>query len=159
MTTSRQHRVTVVGLGYVGLTTAVGFRTLGCEVTGVDIDCRRLELVCSGVVPMHEPALQEALRRVGGEMRFTGDIAEALAEQPDVIVIAVQTPAPAGGSSDTTWVEDAARAIGQHLRSPAIIVLRSTAPAGTTRRVADIIASEFGETVPVASNPEFFVGD
>jgi UDPglucose 6-dehydrogenase len=157
MTTASAHRVAVVGLGYVGLTTAVGFRTLGCDVTGVDIDCRRLELVRSGVVPMHEPALQDALRRVGGEMRFTGDIAEALAERPDVVVIAVQTPAPSGGASDTTWVEDAARAVGQHLRSPAIVVLRSTAPAGTTRRVADIIAREFGESVPVASNPEFFV--
>jgi UDPglucose 6-dehydrogenase len=90
-------------------------------------------------------------------MRFTGDIAEALASEPDIVVIAVQTPAPADGPSDTTWVEGAARAIVRSLRAPAIVVLRSTAPAGTAHNVAGIIAREFGQRVPIASNPEFFV--
>jgi UDPglucose 6-dehydrogenase len=154
---SPQPRVAVIGLGYVGLTTAVGLKTLGCDVIGVDTDCHRLELVRAGTTPMHEPALQEALRRVGSEMRFTSDITEALAAEPDVIMIAVQTPAPPNGPSDTSFVEAAARDIGRNLRAPAIVVVRSTAPAGTAARVGAIVAEEFGRMVPVASNPEFLV--
>lgn len=151
------HRVAVVGLGYAGLTTAVGLKTLGCDVIGIDIDARRLEMIRAGIVPMHEPALQDALQRVGAGMRFTGDIAQALAEEPDIIMIAVQTPAPPDGPSDTTVLEAAARDVGRHLRAPAIIVMRSTAPAGTTRRISDIVAEEFGRIVPVAAHPEFLV--
>lgn len=145
--------VTVIGLGYVGLTTAVGLATLGHRVTGVDVDRDRVATIQSGLVPIHEPGLQDALTRVGAAMTFTTALDEALATRPEVVMIAVQTEFGAA------MVEEAAREVGRRLRSNATVILRSTAPLGTTRRVAEIVAHErgAGATVRVASNPEFLV--
>jgi UDPglucose 6-dehydrogenase len=68
-------------------------------------------------------------------------------------MIAVQTP----GEFGTAFVEEAARETGRRLRSETTVVLRSTAPLGTTRRAAEIIAGQRGKTVRAASNPEFLV--
>jgi UDPglucose 6-dehydrogenase len=144
-------RIVVVGLGYVGLTTAVGFATLGHDVTGVDVDCRRLELLRTGTVPMHEPGLQAALAR--HPLALTASLAGALASAPDLVMIAVQTP----GESGTVFVEEAAREVGRNLAAPAAIVVRSTVPLGTALRVAALASAEYGGPLPVASNPEFLV--
>jgi UDPglucose 6-dehydrogenase len=148
-----QVRVTVVGLGYVGLTTAVGLAALGHEVTGVDVDRDRLATIAAGRVPMHEPGLQDALDGLRDRIIFTTALDEALASRPEVVMIAVQTPDEFG----TAFVEEAAREIGRRLRGDATIVVRSTAPLGTSRRVGEIIARERGSSVRVASNPEFLV--
>ena len=63
--------VAVIGLGYVGLTTAVGLAALGHRVTGVDVDRDRVATIESGIVPIHEPGLQDALHRLGPSITFT----------------------------------------------------------------------------------------
>lgn len=146
-------RVTVIGLGYVGLTTAVGLATLGHEVTGVDVDRDRVAAIDAGVVPIHEPGLQAALERYGASITFTTALDEALVSRPEIVMIAVQTPSELG----TAFVEEAARETGRRLRANTTVIVRSTAPLGTTRRVADIIAAEHGSPVRAASNPEFLV--
>jgi UDPglucose 6-dehydrogenase len=145
--------VVVVGLGYVGLTTAVGLAALGHRVTGIDIDCARVEMLERGDVPMHEPGLQAALRSCGSALPLTTSLVDALETRPEVVMIAVQTPAESG----TRYVEDAARDVGRRLRGPATVVLRSTAPLGTTLRMGEIASREFGAPLPVSSNPEFLV--
>jgi UDPglucose 6-dehydrogenase len=146
-------RVTVVGLGYVGLTTAVGLRALGHEVSGVDIDRDRVATIQSGRVPMHEPGLQEALHCYGSSITFTTALDEALEGRPDAVMIAVQTP----GEMGTAFVEEAARETARRLRTEAAIVVRSTAPVGTTALVRELVACERGSAVRVACNPEFLV--
>jgi UDPglucose 6-dehydrogenase len=146
-------RIAVVGLGYVGLTTAVGLASLGHDVTGIDIDGARVDMIEAGIVPMHEPGLQAALGERGAAMTFTTSRLDALETRPHVVMIAVQTP----GESSTAFVEEAARDVGRRLRAPATIVLRSTAPLGTTFRMGEIASREFGQLLPVASNPEFLV--
>lgn len=146
-------RVTVIGLGYVGLTTAVGLATLGHEVTGVDVDRDRVAAIDAGVVPIHEPGLQKALDEYGSSITFTTALDEALESKPEIVMIAVQTP----GESGTAFVEEAARETGRRLRAETTVVLRSTAPLGTTRRVAELVARERGAAVHAASNPEFLV--
>lgn len=145
--------VAVVGLGYVGLTTAVGLAAIGHRVTGIDIDAARVDLLESGVVPMHEPGLQAALREHLAAMTLTSSLDDALASRPDIVMIAVQTP----GETGTRFVEDAARDIGRRLRAPATIVLRSTTPLGTTLVAGELASRDFGAPLPVASNPEFLV--
>jgi UDPglucose 6-dehydrogenase len=86
-------------------------------------------------------------------MSFGTSLPEALDRRPHIVMIAVQTP----GESSTFFVERATREFAGCMREPATVVLRSTAPLGTTRQVADIIAEETGRPVPVASNPEFLV--
>ena len=105
-------RVTVIGLGYVGLTTAVGLATLGHEVTGVDVDRDRVAAIDAGVVPIHEPGLQTALDKYGPAITFTTALDEALESKPEIVMIAVQTP----GEFGTAFVEEAARETGRRLR-------------------------------------------
>ena len=120
-------RVTVVGLGYVGLTTADGLASLGHDVTGVDLDSDRIDALRRGTMPMHEPGLQAGLGAHGAKISFTATLRDALASAPQIVMIAVQTP----GESGTAFVEAAAREIGRCMVAPATIVLRSTAPLGT----------------------------
>lgn len=149
--------VCVVGLGYVGLTTAVGLAEIGHNVRGVDVDRNRVAVLRDGRVPLHEPGLQSALARQGELLQFTDSLSDALGETPDIVMIAVQTPAGAGQPSDLSFVELAARDVGRHLGAPATIVLRSTAPVGTTARVRELVGDGLGAPVPAASNPEFLL--
>ncbi len=146
-------RIAVVGLGYVGLTTAVGLASLGHDVAGADLDADRIALLRTGVMPMHEPGLQAGLAEHGATIAFTASLRDALANAPDIVMIAVQPPSESG----TAFVEAAAREIGRSLVAPAAIVLRSTVPLGTAALVATIVSAEFGAPLAVASNPEFLV--
>jgi UDPglucose 6-dehydrogenase len=146
-------RVTVIGLGYVGLTTAVGLASLGHDVTGVDVDRDRVATISAGLVPMHEPGLQAALDVHKDNISFTTALDEALEGRPEIVMIAVQTP----GETGTAFVEEAAREAGRRLHADATFVLRSTAPLGTARRVGEIVARERGTHVRTAANPEFLV--
>ncbi len=149
----RSLRVTVVGLGYVGLTTAVGLASLGHDVAGVDLDADRVALLRTGVIPMYEPGLHAALAEYGAKIAFTENLRDALANAPDIVMIAVQTPSESG----TAFVEAAACEIGRSLIAPATIVLRSTVPLGTAALIATIVSGEYGAPLAVASNPEFLV--
>lgn len=146
-------RITVIGCGYVGLTTGVGLATLGHDVTGVDVDRDRVATLEAGLVPMHEPGLQEALTAHGDAIAFTTALDEALETRPHIVMIAVQTP----GETGTAFVEEAARETARRLHTDTTFVLRSTAPLGTTRRIAEIVTKERSGSVNVASNPEFLV--
>ncbi len=146
-------RITVIGLGYVGLTTAIGLTTLGHHVTGVDVDRDRVATLEAGLVPMHEPGLQEALTAHKDAITVTTALDEALETRPQIVMIAVQTP----GETGTAFVEEAARETARRLHAEATFVLRSTAPLGTTLRIAEIVAKERGGSIHVVSNPEFLV--
>jgi UDPglucose 6-dehydrogenase len=155
--TQATHNVAVVGMGYVGLTTAVGLAALGHRVAGVDLDRARIAQLKRGDLPIHEPGLQSALTANHLSIEFITDLHEALAARPSIVMIAVQTPAAADGPCDTSFIERAAGEIGRALVAPALIVMRSTVPVGTTRRAGAIAAAEFGAPLAVASNPEFLV--
>ncbi len=149
--------VAVIGMGYVGLTTAVGLAALGHHVTGVDVDCPLIARLKRCELPIHEPALQAALTANHLAIEFITELREALAARPAVVMIAVQTPASADQACDTSFIERAAREIGATLVEPSLIVMRSTVPVGTTRRAGEIVSREFGTSLSVASNPEFLV--
>lgn len=125
--------VAVLGLGYVGLPTAVVLARAGLDVVGVDIDPRTVASVNAGVVPFVEPDLDDALREVvgRGRLRAGGDVPPA-----DVFVIAVPTPVAADRTADLSYVEAAADAVARVLRGGELVVLESTSPPGTTRRLA-----------------------
>ena len=148
-------RIAVVGLGYVGLTTAVGLTAIGHRVVGVDTDCQRVSMLRAGTVPMHEPGLQAGLLEHARDILITASLDEALATMPEIVMIAVQTPAEPDGPSDPSFVESVARDIGRSLKAPATIVVRSTAPLGTAARVREIASAEYGAPLAVAANPEF----
>ena len=163
--------VTVLGVGYVGLVTATCLAEIGNDVVCFDIDSKKIDLLASGGVPIHERDLPELIaRNVGhGRLHFTTDIAHAV-RHGELIFIATGTPAGQDGSADLQHVLAAARSIGEHMQADKLVVQKSTVPVGTALKVQAAIAQALqrrrvdGDSavatlsaapVSMVSNPEF----
>jgi UDPglucose 6-dehydrogenase len=154
-------KITMIGTGYVGLVTGTCLAEVGNDVLCLDVDARKIDMLESGIVPMHEPGLEPMIRRnvAAGRLRFTTDIDAAVAHA-NVQFIAVGTPPDDDGSADMKYVLQAARDIGRRMTQWTLVVDKSTVPVGTADHVRETIAEELkarGVHVPysVASNPEF----
>ncbi|HKS70824.1 MAG TPA: nucleotide sugar dehydrogenase, partial [Ktedonobacterales bacterium] len=153
-------RICVIGTGYVGLVTGTCFADLGNSVVCLDIVPEKIARLRAGEMTIYEPGLEQLVRRntAAGRLSFTTEHADAV-PGADFVFIAVDTPSSAGdGGADMSRVENAARAIAQHLTGPAIIVNKSTMPVGSGDLVSDIVSEHLADTslhVAVVSNPEF----
>ncbi|WP_250529137.1 UDP-glucose/GDP-mannose dehydrogenase family protein [Caballeronia sp. ATUFL_F1_KS4A] len=158
-------KVTIVGTGYVGLVTGACLAEIGNDVFCVDVDPRKIEILNNGGVPIHEPGLQEMLRRTraAGRIQFSTDV-KASVEHGDIQFIAVGTPPDEDGSADLQYVLAAARNIGKYSNGFKVIVDKSTVPVGTALQVKRVVEEELrarglGESekhgFSVVSNPEF----
>lgn len=154
-------KIGMIGTGYVGLVTGTCFAESGNDVICVDINTEKVARLNRGEIPIYEPGLDELVKRNMAEERlhFTTKIEEAV-EASLMLFIAVGTPPGEDGSADLTYVLNAARDIGRHMKSFKIIVDKSTVPVGTGDLVRKVISEELarrGENVPfdVVSNPEF----
>lgn len=130
--------ISVIGLGYIGLPTAAMFASAGHSVIGVDVSQRAVDAVNAGSPHIEETGLSELVHRcvTSGRLRATG-----VPEAADSFIIAVPTPVDhVTHVPDTTYVEAAARSIGPVLKKGDLIVLESTSPVGTTRRIAQLLA-------------------
>lgn len=128
--------VAVVGLGYIGLPTAAILAGKGLKVVGVDVNPSTVEAVNEGRVPFVEPDL--AVHVAGavsqGFLQAQGEMPEA-----DAYIVAVPTPFQEDKTADLIYVEQAARNIAARIRPGNLVILESTSPPGTTRRMADVI--------------------
>ena len=151
-------KIAMVGSGYVGLVSGACFADFGHDVVCIDKDPAKIAALNAGVMPIYEPGLAELVAGnvKAGRLGFTTDLAAGIAGA-SAIFIAVGTPSRRGdGHADLSFVYAVAREVGENLKSPAVIVTKSTVPVGTGDEVERII----GETNPgvqfaVASNPEF----
>jgi UDPglucose 6-dehydrogenase len=151
-------RVAMIGSGYVGLVSGACFADFGHDVVCVDKDLSKIERLNQGIMPIFEPGLAELVtgNAKSGRLRFTTDLAEAVADA-EVVFIAVGTPSRRGdGHADLSYVFAAAAEIAQHLKGYTVIVTKSTVPVGTGDEVERIVreanpAAQFA----VVSNPEF----
>lgn len=150
--------VSIIGTGYVGLTTGISLAFLGHQVICVDIDERKIIQLNNKQLPIYEPGLDKLLSETEKRIRFTTSYGEAVAEA-DIIIFAVGTPANEDGSPNLSYLLGAvdltiAYLIGKE--SPTVLVNKSTVPVGTADQIADKVKA-FGlqELVTVASNPEF----
>src|SRR4051794_1119622 len=149
--------ISVVGAGYVGLTTAACLAHLGHEVVCADIDAERVARLRKGEVPILEDGLVALITEGLAAKRLSFVVGAAVAARgADVVFLCVQTPQGEDGSANLTFVESVAREIAPVLVPRAIVVNKSTVPVGSTRFVQRVLA-EAGTTehVTVASNPEF----
>ena len=154
-------KVTMIGTGYVGLVTGACFAEVGNDVLCLDLDAAKIRILNEGGIPIFEPGLKEmvARNRAAGRIRFTTDVAEAVAHG-DIQFIAVGTPPDEDGSADLKYVTAAARNIGRHMTQAKVVVDKSTVPVGTADRVRAAIAEELAARgadieFSVVSNPEF----
>jgi UDPglucose 6-dehydrogenase len=143
----------------VGLVTCASLAKVGHEVIGVDNDESKIESLNSGECPFFEPGLPELLAETtkDGNLRFSTDIAEG-APGAEVIFICVGTPPRETGEANLVAVENAARQAVQHVTRRAVIVEKSTVPAGTSQRIVRAVQQErpdLADEIHVVSNPEF----
>ena len=150
-------RLSVLGTGYLGATHAVCMASLGFDVVGMDVDEGKVGKLAKGEVPFYEPGLEDMLREqlASGRLRFTTDYAEAATA--DVHFVCVGTPQKKGEmAADLTYVDAVVSGLAPHLRDGALVVGKSTVPAGTAQRLAGVLAREATATgVELAWNPEF----
>ncbi|MCW2600264.1 MAG: putative UDP-glucose 6-dehydrogenase [Frankiales bacterium] len=151
-------RLTVIGTGYLGATHAVCMAELGFEVLGLDVEEAKVTSLQSGQVPFYEPGLPELLQKNldSGRLRFTTSY-EEVGAFGDVHFLCVGTPQKKGEyAADMTYVDASFRSLVPHLRDGALVVGKSTVPAGTAERLADELArTATAKDVELAWNPEF----
>jgi len=137
-------RITVLGLGYVGLPTAIVFASRGFSVVGVDVDVEKVEAVNSGRCYIREPGLDVLLREAvsRGVLRATSDAVEAVSES-DAVIIAVPTPVR-DGVADLSSLKQALLAVRKGLHRDLLVVIESTIPPGTTVGFAKPLLEESG---------------
>ena len=150
-------RLSVIGTGYLGATHAVCMAELGFEVIGLDVDPAKIDLLKSGQVPFYEPGLPELLQQHVNtdHLRFTTSF-EEVAEYADIHFVCVGTPQQKGTfAADLTYVESAFSSLAQHLKGKALVVGKSTVPAGTAKRMQQLLAEQGSPELELAWNPEF----
>jgi UDPglucose 6-dehydrogenase len=154
-------KITVIGAGYVGLVSGACLAEMGNHVVCLDVDPRKIDLLNSGGIPIHEPGLDKVVQRnaASGRLQFTTDVGAAVAHG-QLQFIAVGTPPDEDGSADLQYVLAAARNIGRLMTQYKLVIDKSTVPVGTADKVKAAIQEELdarGVSIEfsVASNPEF----
>ena len=155
-------RVAILGMGYIGLPTAVAIATRGIDVVGVDINPTTVAAVNRGEVPFVEPDLAVG---VSGAVAMGRLMATDETPEADAFIIAVPTPFNEDRTADLSYVQAATEHLAPKLTPGNIVVLESTSPPGTTQKVASWIAAlrpdlkmprdgENGEDIYIAHCPE-----
>ena len=150
--------ICVIGTGYVGLVTGACLAEFGMNLICVDNDRFKIDLLRQGKVTIHEPGLEDLVAKNmrEGRLSFSTSIGEGV-KSSLVIFIAVGTPSGDDGSADLKHVEEVAREIAQTMDGYKVVVIKSTVPVGTCRRVKQLIKDHQIKSAPfdVVSNPEF----
>ncbi|WP_182879741.1 UDP-glucose dehydrogenase family protein [Microbispora sp. H10949] len=153
------YRLTVLGTGYLGATHAACMAELGFEVLGLDVDESKIERLRRGELPIHEPGLEEVLRRNldSGRLRFTTSY-EEVAKFGDVHFVCVGTPQKKGErAADVSYLDAVVESLAPHLDRECLVVGKSTVPVGTAERLAAKLVrlAPAGTQAELAWNPEF----
>jgi UDPglucose 6-dehydrogenase len=152
------YKIAVAGTGYVGLVAGVCFAEVGHQVTCVDIDQNKVNLMKSGVSPIYEVGLEELMQKnyAAGKINYTTDYKLAY-KDADAIFIGVGTPEQPDGSANLSYIATVARQIAETVEKNCLVVVKSTVPVGTNDKVEQFIHDFLVNDVKVevASNPEF----
>jgi UDPglucose 6-dehydrogenase len=154
-------KITVFGIGYVGLVQGAVMASVGHDVVCVDVDQSKVDALKNGVIPIYEPGLTPLVKEnyEAGRLAFTTNAEEAV-NHGEVQFIAVGTPPDEDGSADLKYVLAVAETIATYMQDRKIIIDKSTVPVGTADKVTDCISSQLATrnsqlSFSVVSNPEF----
>ena len=155
--------VAVIGLGRVGLITAVGMAELGWQVFGAEADCAKAQAIRQGIVPFYEEGVEELLRPhlASAALNVESSVSAAI-DRADVVFVCIGTPEGDDGAADVSGLERVAAAIGSRMDGYKLIVQKSTCPVGTSRMLESVVAERSSANggpgeggFEVAVNPEF----
>lgn len=151
-------KIVVAGTGYVGLVTGACLAEVGHNVTCVDIDENKVEIMKQGISPIYEPGLDELLKKnyEAERLNFTTDYKNAY-KNADVVFIGVGTPEREDGSANLDYVFNVCKQVAENVENDCLVVVKSTVPIGTNDRVEAFLKENVksGIRISVASNPEF----
>ncbi|VFS51635.1 UDP-glucose 6-dehydrogenase tuaD [Budvicia aquatica] len=154
-------KVTVFGIGYVGLVQAAVLAEVGHDVMCVDVDEAKVTNLKNGVIPIFEPGLAPLVKEnyEAGRLTFTTNAIQGI-EHGEIQFIAVGTPPDEDGSADLKYVTAVARTIAEHMTGYKVIIDKSTVPVGTADKVRQVVIETLKKRnadIPfdVVSNPEF----
>lgn len=154
--------IAIIGTGYVGLVTGACFAQAGVDVTCLDKDLRKIEMLRQGRVPFHEPGLEALIAegRESGRLSFQSTLEPDLSlERAEVIFLAVGTPTGPDGRAMLADLLECAGLLARTLTHGTLVVVKSTVPVGTCEEIRSVLDTQ-SSVVPrprfvVASNPEF----
>jgi UDPglucose 6-dehydrogenase len=153
--------VTIIGCGYVGLVTGTCLASIGHTVRGVEKDQKKLKTLQDGHCPIFEPGLQELMQEnyASGQLQFTDNV-KAAVKDAEVVFLCVGTPPKPDGTVDMSYLEQAGKEVCDALAELnneylVTIVVKSTVPAGTNRKLYNFLREQTKAYVQVVSNPEF----
>jgi len=150
--------ITIIGTGYVGLVTGAGMSEFGNRVICTDIDKNKIEKLNSGIIPIHEPGLEEIIKRnsLDNRLLFNTNIEDSIM-QSEIVIIAVGTPMGVNGTADMSFVYSAVEKISNNLNSYKVVCTKSTVPIGTGKEIISQISKKVKDNnlFDYVSNPEF----
>ncbi|MGB7160271.1 MAG: UDP-glucose/GDP-mannose dehydrogenase family protein [Tepidisphaeraceae bacterium] len=153
--------VTIIGCGYVGLVTGTCLASIGHTVRGVEKDARKLKTLQDGHCPIFEPGLQELMQEnyASGQLQFTDDV-KAAVKDAEIVFLCVGTPPKPDGTVDMSFLEGAGKEVCDALAAlntefMTTIIVKSTVPPGTNRKLYNFLREQTKAHVAVVSNPEF----
>ncbi|MDH4610277.1 UDP-glucose/GDP-mannose dehydrogenase family protein [Pseudomonas sp. BN102] len=155
-------KVTVFGIGYVGLVQGAVLAEVGHDVVCIDVDANKVERLKQGDIQIYEPGLENLVKEnhAAGRLNFTTDAAAGV-KHGEIQFIAVGTPPGEDGSADVKYVLAVAETIARNMESHQIIIDKSTVPVGTADKISACVTKILAErgredlAFDVASNPEF----
>ena len=157
-------KISVIGTGYVGLSTALGFASKGHSCICVDVDKEKISNINNGIPPFYEEGIEAALKDALGKKRVfvTDDYNKAISES-EITFICVGTPSHSDGSADLTYIKNAVASVGAALKSKGsyhVACIKSTVLPGTTeglvRKQLEISSGrKAGTDFGLVMNPEF----
>lgn len=161
----KKPKISVIGTGYVGLCTAVGFASKGFSVLAIDNDAQKIKKINKGIPPFHEPKLAELLKKglADNNIKCLYNQTQRAVLETDLTFIAVGTPSKSDGSIDLQFIEAAANEIGKALKqkkSYHVVIVKSTVIPGTSQNVVKPALEEeskrkCGRDFGLCMNPEF----
>jgi UDPglucose 6-dehydrogenase len=145
-------KIAIIGTGYVGLASAVGFAHLGHDVVGIDIDKAKIAKLSSGQSPIFEKDIEVFLKKSlkKKKIAFTSDYSKVAGSQ--FVFLCLPTPQLDDGAADVSFILESTKMLSRHLKKSSTVVIKSTVPVNTWKLVKENINRE---DVSVVSNPEF----
>ena len=149
-------KIAVAGTGYVGLVTGVVLAHIGHEVSCVDIDEKKIEIMRKGISPIYEEGLEELMQQNAERLTYTTDYKSAY-KDAEVIFVGVGTPEKRDGSANLAYVKSVCEQIAESVEGDCVVVIKSTVPIGTNDRIEQLMnkLAPKNVNIDIVSNPEF----
>tara|TARA_B100000029_G_scaffold513995_1_gene615256 strand:+ start:5133 stop:6461 length:1329 start_codon:yes stop_codon:yes gene_type:complete len=154
-------KITVIGIGYVGLVTGTCLSEIGHDVICLDIDKKKINKLKKGILPIYEKSLKELVKSNirKKRLKFTNSYKLAI-EHSNIIFLAVDTPQDRNGDTNLTSIKESCISISKYMNNHKIIIEKSTVPVGTNIVIKNLIENNLKKlnkniTFSIVSNPEF----